>query len=138
MFEDIDFKSYDIKDDQICIASVPVGGLTPEMAAGYLQGVAKAFKEEIERAQTPKVAIFVFPKNSDGSSPDLNIFTPKDGEHYVIQAPVDGLPAKERIMYLKLLKEHIESEWPNKNSTISIVPIGTGMTSQSGYGTLIE
>lgn len=130
--EKIDFSGHKIEEDQVCVLNVPVGKLDTEQASNYLKAVAHSFKEETERAGVSKVAFFVFPKNRDGTTTDLSVFTPKDGEHYIIQAPVDGLPAKERVMYLKMLKEQLKEEWPNKKCTISVLPVGATVKVQGG------
>lgn len=133
--KEFDFSNYDVNENQVCLINVPVAGLSGEHANAYLQAVAKAFKQEMDRAELGKVAFFVFPKNPDGTCPEMQVFEPADGEHYVVQIPVDGLPAKERVMYLKLLKDELEKEWPNRSCTISVVPKGANVILQ-GHGTL--
>ena len=124
----LEIEKFDISDNQIVVVKAPIGGMPHEQARDYLASITKAFDSEIKRAGLKKVACFVFP---DQTAPAIEVMErPPAGSKIIFSIPLDGLPAKERVMYLKMTREELRNSFDLEECDIEVVPAGTGIEVQ--------
>jgi hypothetical protein len=119
----LNIDKYDVSDNQIVVVKAPVGGMPPEQARDYLGAITKAFDAEIKRVGLENVACFVFPEQT---APAINVLdTPQAGSKVFFSVPLGNLPAKERIMYLKMTRDELRNSLNIPDCEIHVVPADT-------------
>jgi len=124
----LEIEKFDISNNQIVVAKAPIGGMPHSQARDYLASVTKALDTEVKRAGLEGVACFVFPHQT---APAIEILDPpQPGSKIIFSIPLENLPAKERLMYLKITREELRKSFDLPDCTIEVVPAGTGVTVQ--------
>lgn len=124
----LEIEKFNISSNQIVVAKAPIGGMPQDKARDYLAAVTKALDSEVKRAGLENVACFVFPYQT---APAIEILDPPPpGSKIIFSVPLEDLPARERVMYLKMTREELRNNFNLPDCEIEVVPAGTKITVQ--------
>lgn len=125
---DLDIEKYDLSDNKLVVIKAPIGGMDNADAARYLGSITAAFDAEIKRHGYKGVACFVFPAQT---APAITIMDqPTEGKDIYFSVPLGDLPARERIMYLKMVRDDLREQFKIPGCEIHVVPADTDINVQ--------